>query len=249
MKHVLSFLWLTGMFLAAAFVATAEAKSRFEIKQLVISEAQKSDVPVSLALAVAKVESDFNEKALSSAGARGVMQIMPATAQLEFGVHPDELWTAEENIRLGIRFLEKLHRQYDHRWELALSHYNGGTLKNKRAHSFNQGYVRKVQKWQQVYFEQASLWDAIDTVSVETDTAAPTFSEWRVRDLSMEKEDDYPRAPLEEITYWEDDDEENWSRPQIIVVEREPHVKRWHRPPPRPGRPFGRRGGHPRHLR
>lgn len=242
MKQALSLLWLTVLFLAAALVATAQAKNRFEIKQLVISEAQQSDVPVSLALAVAKVESDFNEKALSSAGARGVMQIMPATAQLEFGVDPDELWTAEENIRLGIRFLEKLHRQYDENWELALSHYNGGTLKNKRAHSFNQGYVRKVQKWQQVYFEQASLWDAMEPAA----DVSPV-QEWRVRDLV--EEDPRHDTFLEPVTYWEEEEEEDWSRPQIIVVEREPDFRSWNRPPPRPGGPFGRRGGHPRHLR
>ncbi len=239
MKRVLPLLWLTGLFLAAAFVATAQAKSRFEIKQMVMSEAEQSTVPVSLALAVAKVESDFNEKALSSAGARGVMQIMPATAQLEFGVHPDELWTAEENIRLGIRFLEKLYTQYDENWELALSHYNGGTLKNKRAHTFNQGYVRKVQKWEQVYFEQASLWDAI-----EEEKETPNLREWTLRDTS-----EGSANLIEEVVYLENEEDVDWSRPEIIVVERAPDFRRWHRPPPPRGRPFGHRGGHPRHLR
>lgn len=239
MKRIFPLLWLTGLFLAAAFVATAQAKSRFEIKQLVMSEAQQSTVPVSLALAVAKVESDFNEKALSSAGARGVMQIMPATARLEFGVDPDELWTAEENIRLGIRFLEKLYAQYDENWELALSHYNGGTLKNKRAHTFNQGYVRKVQKWQQVYFEQASLWDAIE-VGEET----PNLREWTLRETDEDSEN-----LIEEVVYLENEDVQDWARPQIIVVGREPDFRGWHRPPPPRGRAFGHRGGHPRHLR
>ena len=121
MRRYFPLFWLVVLFLVAAFVATAEASSRFEIKQMVMSEAANSRVPVSLALAVAKVESDFNAKALSSAGARGVMQIMPATARDEFGVHPQKLWNPETNIRLGIQFLEKLHSQYDGRWELALS--------------------------------------------------------------------------------------------------------------------------------
>ena len=85
-------------------------------------------VPPSLALAVAKVESDFRARALSSAGARGVMQIMPATAKGEFGVSADELWDARLNVQLGIDFLARLIKRYDGRWDLALSHYNGGRV-------------------------------------------------------------------------------------------------------------------------
>jgi soluble lytic murein transglycosylase-like protein len=59
-----------------------------------------SPVPPSLALAVAKIESDFNAHALSTAGARGVMQIMPATARSVFGVGKDELWNARLNVQL-----------------------------------------------------------------------------------------------------------------------------------------------------
>ena len=70
-----------------------------------------SIVPPALALAVAKVESDFNAAALSSAGARGVMQIMPDTGRDEFSVEEDELWNARLSIQLGIDYLGQLYRQ------------------------------------------------------------------------------------------------------------------------------------------
>ncbi len=72
--------------LTAAASGASQAASRAEIKEIVIEEALATTVSPSLALAVAKVESDFRARALSAKGARGLMQIMPATAEHEFGV-------------------------------------------------------------------------------------------------------------------------------------------------------------------
>ena len=121
-----------------------------------------SIVPPALALAVAKVESDFNANALSSAGARGVMQIMPRTARDEFGVNEGELWEARLNIQLGIDYLGQLYRQYGGRWDLALSHYNGGTLRGRgryaKPHGYTRKYVQSVQRWRRRYQGQAEVW-------------------------------------------------------------------------------------------
>jgi len=141
---------------ASAGPAHATTQSKAEVRQIVIDEARaNSTVPVSLALAVARVESNFQADALSSAGARGVMQIMPATGRGVFGVHPDELWDARTNVNLGVRYLEELYAQYGRRWELALSHYNGGTLKGRGAqaipHTYTRGYVRKVMAFNTQY--------------------------------------------------------------------------------------------------
>lgn len=156
---------VAGIAAFASLIATANdasALSRSEIKQMVISEATNSPVPPSLALAVAKIESDFNDRALSTAGARGVMQIMPETARSVFDVDKDELWNARLNIQLGIDYLAKLYRQYGRRWDLALSHYNGGTLSgeggNAVAHAYTRKYVRKVLNWRQRYREQSRVW-------------------------------------------------------------------------------------------
>jgi hypothetical protein len=158
---------------AATTATDALALSRAEIKQIVIAEAMNSPVPPSLALAVAKIESDFNARALSTAGARGVMQIMPATARGVFGVGKDELWNARLNVQLGIDYLARLHRQYGGRWDLALSHYNGGTLSGRGsdavAHPFTRKYVQMVLNWRQRYREQSQVWMVAAKVKEKTD--------------------------------------------------------------------------------
>lgn len=236
MMRIFPLLWLIALFLVAAIVASAEAAahSRFEIKRMIMDVAGDSDVPVSLALAVAKVESDFNAKALSSAGARGVMQIMPATARNEFGVSPKRLWDPQTNIRLGVRFLAQLHNQYDGRWDLALSHYNGGTVKGNQPHKYTRKYIKTVKKWQRVYQEQANLWENGQDVYEEKEPPMQfaEIREWRPRYQQVEDNHDYI----------EEDYDDNWGETRIIVVERDRFERRWHRPPPPP--PFGR--PHPR---
>ena len=164
---------LIGALIGASAIACSTssfAVSRTEVKQIVIEEAQRSTVPPALALAVAKVESDFQERVRSHKGARGVMQIMPATAQGEFGVDADELWDPRLNIQLGIDFLERLYAQYGGDWELALSHYNGGTLKGGKGsyakpHSYTRKYVANVMRWWQRYQDQAEVWGVTQTAN------------------------------------------------------------------------------------
>ncbi|GAB6051196.1 hypothetical protein JCM17960_00160 [Magnetospira thiophila] len=128
--------------------AAATVPDKAEIQQLVVEEAlHNGTVPPSLALGVAKVESGFDARAESRVGARGVMQIMPATARGEFQVSADSLWDARTNIRLGVTYLERLYRQYGNRWDAALSHYNGGTLKDGRPHDYTRRYVADVMAW------------------------------------------------------------------------------------------------------
>jgi soluble lytic murein transglycosylase-like protein len=140
----------------------ASAATRADVRRLVVEEAMNSHVPPSLAMAVAKVESDFQPQALSSAGARGVMQIMPATALGEYGVGAEELWDARLNIQLGIDFLGHLISRYDGRWDLALSHYNGGSVMRTRSGMeplpATRKYVEAVLAWQKRYAEQATVW-------------------------------------------------------------------------------------------
>ena len=115
--------------MVAGLVTAAEGAvaDREEVRRIVVQEALRSQrVPPSLALAVAEAESDFRAAAESPAGARGVMQIMPATGRGEFGVDPDALWEPRLNVQLGIAFLDNLIARYGERWDLALSHYNGG---------------------------------------------------------------------------------------------------------------------------
>jgi hypothetical protein len=161
----------------AAASGASRAASRADIKEIVVEEARATTVPPSLALAVAKVESDFQVRALSPKGARGVMQIMPATAKGEFGVAADELWNARLNVQLGIDFLARLIKRYDGRWDLALSHYNGGRVMGSGAHAAplpaTRGYVSSVLRWQQRYAAQARVWRAAATRAAWTPATTP----------------------------------------------------------------------------
>jgi soluble lytic murein transglycosylase-like protein len=121
-----------------------------EIKALVVEEAARMRISPSLALAVAHAESNFNPRARSHAGARGVMQIMPATARLEYGIKPALLWNPRINVRLGLHFLGRLLNRYRGRVDLALSYYNGGSavgdLPNARIIPATRSYVTRVQR-------------------------------------------------------------------------------------------------------
>ena len=148
---------LTVLALPATTVAkkTPSAPERTAVKSLIRAEALRMGVPVSLALAVAHTESYFNPRAVSSAGARGVMQIMPATSKGEYGIHPKLLWVPRVNIRIGLHFLKRLLKRYRGRAELALSYYNGGSavgdLPNARIIPATAKYVRKVLRLQRKY--------------------------------------------------------------------------------------------------
>lgn len=79
-------------------------------------------VSPALALAVISVESSGRMDAVSSAGAKGLMQLMPATAE-RFGVLDA---TPRENIRGGIEYLDWLMRHFEGDPVLALAGYNAG---------------------------------------------------------------------------------------------------------------------------
>jgi hypothetical protein len=151
-------LTLTSLLLFAVFLAPKASASydysAEDIQQLVIAEAKRQNLAPSLALAIAKVESNFDPKALSHAGAKGVMQIMPRTAEQTFGVPRGRLFEPRVNINLGVRFIKQLLERYDNHLEIALSHYNGGSRVKNRQGEFRvmpttRSYVNKVLDTQQ----------------------------------------------------------------------------------------------------
>jgi soluble lytic murein transglycosylase-like protein len=90
----------------------------------IISRAsRKHGVDVGLIKAVIKAESDFNTHAVSRAGARGLMQLMPATAR-SLGVN--DSFDPEQNVMAGTRFLKDMLHRYDGNVDAALAAYNWG---------------------------------------------------------------------------------------------------------------------------
>jgi hypothetical protein len=96
--------------------------------------------------AVIQVESQFDRLAVSTAGARGLMQLMPATAQM-LGV--TDSFDARQNIFGGARYLRQLLRLYGGDVSLAAAAYNAGEGAVAKYNGIppykeTQGYVRKV---------------------------------------------------------------------------------------------------------
>ncbi len=82
-------------------------------------------VDAALIRAVIQQESGGNSQALSNAGARGLMQIMPATAG-DLGLSANELFDAEKNIMAGTKYLSQLLARYQGDKTKAIAAYNGG---------------------------------------------------------------------------------------------------------------------------
>jgi membrane-bound lytic murein transglycosylase MltF len=76
-----------------------------------------------LVKALIQVESCFDRYAVSRVGAKGLMQLMPATAQ-SMGVY--NVFNANDNIRGGIRYLRQMMDRFEEDMELALAAYNAG---------------------------------------------------------------------------------------------------------------------------
>ncbi|ABK44508.1 Lytic transglycosylase, catalytic [Magnetococcus marinus MC-1] len=138
--------------LSLSVINQAAAASRAEVQNMVVVLAKHTRVPPSLALAVAKVESDFQDDLQGKAGERGVMQILPKTAMNLWGVRADSLDNPRTNIQLGLDFLDRLLERYEGRFDLALSHYNGGSrvgkMPNARVIPSTRDYVDKVLTWE-----------------------------------------------------------------------------------------------------
>lgn len=106
--------------------------------------ARAAGLPYELVQAVAYIESRYNPLVESSAGARGLMQLMPA--------HRVEDWrNPVENAKVGAMFLAKLYRKYGD-WHRALAAYNWGPARVDAKPEPSQwpaqvrGYVLKVWK-------------------------------------------------------------------------------------------------------
>jgi hypothetical protein len=96
---------------------------QYLIDQSVSRASARYNLPQELIMAVIKAESDFQTRAVSSAGAQGLMQLMPSTAR-ELGVkNPFDI---RENIEGGAKYLKKMLDIFSGNLEQALAAYNAG---------------------------------------------------------------------------------------------------------------------------
>jgi len=102
-----------------------------------------------MVLGVIKAESNFDPYAVSKAGARGLMQLMPGTAA---DMRVSDVFDPEQNIAGGTQYLAKMLELFDNRIELALAAYNAGPTavqehKGVPPYKETKAYVKKVQQF------------------------------------------------------------------------------------------------------
>ncbi|HEY3171627.1 MAG TPA: lytic transglycosylase domain-containing protein [Thermoanaerobaculia bacterium] len=116
---------------------------------MIQAEAKKHDVDASLVSAVIRAESNYEPKAVSRKGARGLMQLMPATAQRLAVARP---FDPASNVAGGVRYLRELLERFHHRPELVLAAYNAGENAVTAYHGVPPyretiGYVKRILSW------------------------------------------------------------------------------------------------------
>jgi N-acetylmuramoyl-L-alanine amidase len=130
--------------------------SRDDVRQLIAEEANRYGVPVPFALAVAWQESGWQQHAVSSAGAVGVMQLMPATAawvgeaMLGQQVQIDD---ARSNVRGGVRLLAHYLARYAGDRDLVLAaYYQGQSAVDRHGiYPISQPYVASIKRLERLF--------------------------------------------------------------------------------------------------
>jgi len=120
---------------------------------LIFKAAEKYNVNYNLIKAVIKAESNFNPQAVSRAGARGLMQLMPKTA---YAYQVKDSFQPEENIEGGVRYLRYLLSLFQGDLYLALAAYNAGenaviSYSGVPPYRETRTYVQRVLRFYQEY--------------------------------------------------------------------------------------------------
>jgi hypothetical protein len=107
------------------------------------------DFSLTIALSFANSESWFNPLAVSSVGARGLMQIMPYNAE-----NPEMLFNTKYNIGTGIKMLRYFFRQANYNLIKTCKYYNAGP----RGKVFNENYVAEIVYYISIYEPEKTKW-------------------------------------------------------------------------------------------
>ena len=97
---------------------------RLELLRQIHAAASRAELPPELVLSVIEVESHFNRFAISSAGAQGMMQVMPFWKD-EIGRQDDNLTVNKTNFEYGCRILQFYLQRENGHLHKALARYNG----------------------------------------------------------------------------------------------------------------------------
>lgn len=126
--------------------------------------AARYDVEYALVKAVIKAESDFNWRAISPKGARGLMQLMPATAARH---RVRNIFLPRDNIEGGSRHLRMLLDRYAGNVPLAVAAYNAGEERVDQARGVpsiteTREYLARVLRYRLVYLREVKAPETAD---------------------------------------------------------------------------------------
>lgn len=136
---------------SAKTTETADSMKTTKYDAYFKAAAKKYNVSESLLKAIAKAESNFNANDVSSSGAMGVMQLMPATAE-SLGVK--DPFDPEQNIMGGAKCIAQKLKEFNGDVKLALAAYNAGSGAVKRCGgmpSYTKSYVTKVLSYKEAF--------------------------------------------------------------------------------------------------
>lgn len=140
---------------------------------IIVAASKKFDVDAALVSAVIKAESDYNPRERSNKGARGLMQLMPATAS-RFGV--TDSYDPAQNIHAGTRYLRWLLNTFDGNADLAVAAYNAGegnVWKYEGVPPFREtvNYINRIAKHIRRAIEQEVIPRDVEQVSTSVSAA------------------------------------------------------------------------------
>ena len=154
--------------------ADIDDSEAWKVSEVIVDESLKRGLDPMLVLALIEIESRFQTSMISPVGARGIMQIMPATGRFlmnavgrELGIHsvayrPESLDDPIINIRMGVYYLHGLRKQFRN-LNLALIAYNAGPA----------DLQSRLENNQEISQEFATL--VFDAYTRYTNRKAPTF--------------------------------------------------------------------------
>ena len=142
---------MTGQAQNAVKVQTSASQGQQDYEALIKEAAERHGVDANLVKAVVTAESDFNPTVVSQAGAQGLMQLMPGTAQ-DMGV--DDVFDPAQNIEGGTKYLSMMLQRFDGDESKALAAYNWGPGNVENGGSYpaeTRNYLKKVSAYKDLY--------------------------------------------------------------------------------------------------
>ena len=139
-----------------SYIHEKEPEQRFQ--PIIIQAANRFQVDPALVKAIIMAESGYDPRAISKVGAKGLMQLMPETAE-ELGV--EDVFSPKHNINAGVGYFKKLLNRFDGDIKMALAAYNAGTRKVREYKGIppfkaTRYYIKKVFEYYQIYKKEMS---------------------------------------------------------------------------------------------